>query len=318
MAISGGQQPAIKGGDFKQYPFPLAPSSAAQPDLPPALSIVIPAKNEEASLDTLLPSITVAFPGAEIIIVDDGSTDGTLATCEGWGARAITHPYNMGNGAAVKSGARAAKGEVLVFMDGDGQHRPEDLRKLLSKLADGYDMVVGARDTASQAGKRRMLGNYLYSRLASIITGHKIQDLTSGFRVVKANKFNEFLYLLPNGFSYPTTITMAFLRNGYSVGYVPINASKRHGVSHIKLYRDGIRFLLIIFKIGALYSPLKIFAPTSAFFFTVGLGYYLYSFITMGRFTNMGALLFLTSVLVFLIGLISEQITTLMYARHHR
>ncbi len=279
------------------------------------LSIIIPAKNEAQSLDTLLKKLQQHYRDAEIIVVDDGSKDHTQRVCSDAGVHLISHPYSMGNGAAIKSGARNANGDVLVFMDSDGQHKPTDISRLLNKLNEGYDMVVGARTSSTQAGKRRKLGNNFYNRFATLITGHKIKDLTSGFRAVKADKFKEFLHLLPNGFSYPTTITMAFFRSGYSVTYVPIKAGKRVGKSHLKLTRDGIRFLLIIFRIGTIYSPLKVFVPASALFFMAGVGYYLYTYTTQGRFTNMSALLFISSILIFLIGLISEQITNLMYSR---
>jgi glycosyltransferase involved in cell wall biosynthesis len=227
----------------------------------------------------------------------------------------VSHPYSTGNGAAIKTGARNAKGDILVFMDADGQHSIEDLDRLVARFNQGFDMVVGARSGPSQAGKRRRFGNQLYNRLASLITGHHIDDLTSGFRVVHADKFREFLHLLPNGFSYPTTITMAFFRSGYSVAYVPIHAKQRSGKSHIRLARDGLRFLLIIFRVGTLYSPLKVFVPVSGLFFLLGLGYYAFTYITQGRFTNMSALLLVTSVIVFMIGLVSEQITNLMYTK---
>lgn len=279
-----------------------------------SLSIVLPAKSEAASLASLLPELKERVPDAEIIVVDDGSTDETVALCKLHQVNVVSQPYCMGNGAAVKAGARAANGEVLVFMDADGQHRPEDIPLLLQKLYQGYDMVVGARVShKSQAGLHRAAANGLYNRFASWMSGHDVLDLTSGFRVVKAHLFKRFLYLLPNGFSYPTTITMAFFRSGYSVAYEPIEVDKRNGKSHIRLWRDGVRFLLIIFKIGTLFSPLKLFLPISFLFFVTGLGYYVHTYITSGRFTNMSALLFITSVLIFLIGLVSEQITALMY-----
>lgn len=281
----------------------------------PRITIILPARNESAGLRSLLPRIFAAVPSPDVVVVDDGSTDDTAAVAEAAGAHVIRHPYGIGNGAAIKSGARAAKGEVLVFMDSDGQHDPADIPRLLAKLDEGYDMVVGARGSASQASFGRGLANRLYNRLASYMAGHRITDLTSGFRAVRAAKFREFLYLLPNGFSYPTTITMAFLRSGYSVAYLPITANKRIGKSHIQPLRDGIRFLLIIFKIATLYSPLKLFVPVASGFFAAGLGWYVYTYATLGRFTNMSALLMSVSVIVFLIGLVSEQITALLYKR---
>lgn len=278
-----------------------------------SVSIVIPAKNEAANLVGFLPRLQEVMPDAECIVVNDGSTDDTRAVCEQHGVKVINHPYSKGNGAAIKSGAKAASGDVIVFLDGDGQHKPEDIPRLLAELERGYDMVIGARDKGSQADSYRAVANGIYNRLSSIITGHKIEDLTSGFRAVKAEKFREFLYLLPNGFSYPTTCTMAFFRAGYSVAYVPIQTEQRLGKSHISLVKDGVRFLVIIFKVGTLYSPLKIFLPVASGFFLVGCAYYLYTFMTEGRFTNMSAVLFMTAILVFLIGLVSEQVTALMY-----
>lgn len=279
----------------------------------PDLTIVLPARNEAESLSELLPRIRQTFPRAELVVVNDASTDATESIATSAGARVVTHPYHMGNGAAVKSGARAASGDILVFMDADGQHRPDDIPRLLAKLDEGYDMAIGARTLASQASVPRAAANGIYNRLASWMVGQRIEDLTSGFRAVRADKFRRFLYLLPNGFSYPTTITMSFFRMGYPVAYVPIVAPRRNGRSHLRPLRDGVRFLMIIFKVATLYSPLKVFLPTSLAFFALGLGYYLHTFITAHRFTNMSALLFITSVLVFLIGLVSEQITALTY-----
>lgn len=277
------------------------------------VSIVVPAKNEAQNLSILLPKLKRLEGILEIIVVDDGSTDETVKICEEEQVKVISSPYSKGNGAAIKTGAKVAAGDVIVFLDGDGQHKPEDVGRLLEKLDQGYDMAVGARSRKSQADNYRAFGNGFYNRLASWMTGHVVEDLTSGFRAVKVEKFREFLYLLPNGFSYPTTCTMAFFRSGYSVGYVPIETEKRLGESHINLFKDGIRFLIIIFKVGTLYSPLKIFFPVSAGFFTTGIFYYLYTYLSSGRFTNMSAVLFMTAILVLLIGLVSEQVTTLMY-----
>jgi glycosyltransferase involved in cell wall biosynthesis len=281
------------------------------------VSIVIPAKNEARPLQELLPKLRKVLPEAEIVVVDDGSTDATAEVAARCGANVVCHPYSMGNGAAIKTGARVATGDVLIFLDGDGQHNPADIPRLMSELWKGYDLVVGSRNGPSHAGVGRRLANGFYNWLASYMTGNKVYDLTSGFRVARADNFKEFLYLLPNGFSYPTTSTMAFFRAGYSVAYVPIEAAKRIGESHIRPLQDGLRFLLIIFKIGTLYSPLKLFCPVSGVFFLTGLTYYLYVYITEGRFTNMSALMFTTAVLIFLIGLVSEQITQLIYRPAH-
>lgn len=279
------------------------------------ITIVIPAKNEQKGLALVLPEIFGLHPDAEIIVVDDGSTDQTRLTAQSLGARVISHPYAKGNGAAIKTGIRAAKGQIVVCMDADGQHLPTDISVLLKKMDEGFDMVVGARNKSGQASMHRGLANGFYNRFASWMVGHKVEDLTSGFRAMRTIKVREFLSLLPNKFSYPTTTTMSFFRAGYSVGYVPIDVQARitGTESHIRLVQDGVRFLLIIFKIGTLFSPLKLFFPISLMFLLTAVGYYLYSFIMFGRFTNMSALLFTTSVLIFLMGLISEQITSLIY-----
>lgn len=279
------------------------------------LSIVLPARNESKGLESLIPLLVKMFPAAEVLVVDDGSVDATVDLCKQLNVVFLSHPYSQGNGAAIKTGARNATGDVIVFMDADSQHRPEDIPRLLAKLEDGYDMVVGARDGAGQASRHRGLANGFYNRLASWMVGHKVRDLTSGFRAVRRDKFLEFLYLLPNGFSYPTTITMAFFRAGYGVTYVPIDVQPRmQGTeSHIRLWRDGLRFLLIIFKIGTLYSPLKLFAPVALVHALFGLGYYGFTFFSSGRLSLATIFLLSSSVTIFLIGLVSEQITALMY-----
>jgi glycosyltransferase involved in cell wall biosynthesis len=279
------------------------------------LSIILPAKNEAEGLRRVLPGLRERFPGAEVIVVDDGSSDDTAAVAVAHGVRVLGAPYSMGNGAAIKRGARAASGEILVFMDADGQHDPALIHRLLEKLEEGYDMVVGARDGTGQANVGRGLANAFYNRLASWMTGHRIADLTSGFRVARAERFRQFLHLLPNGFSYPTTSTMAFFRSAYPVAYVPVPVASRIGKSHIRPLRDGLRFLLIIFRIATLYSPLKLFAPIALAFSMLGLGYYAYTYVMEHRFTNMSALLLSAAVIVFLIGLISEQITSLVFSR---
>lgn len=279
-------------------------------------SIVIPAKNESTTIGELVSALVRELPGTEVIVVDDGSTDGTGALAARAGARVVTHDSSRGNGAAIKSGARAARGDVLVFMDADGQHDAAHVRILLDAVTPGRDMVVGARERGAQASVVRWFGNGVYNRLAGWLVGHPVADLTSGFRAARAARFREFLNLLPNGFSYPTTSTMAFFRAGYGVHFVPIPVRARPAEtkSHVRLLRDGSRFFLIIFRVATLYSPLKVFAPLSALFFAMGVGYVGYTIVTAGRFTNFGGLLFITSVLVFLIGLVSEQITNLLYA----
>lgn len=285
------------------------------PQETPRISVVLPCRNEARNLESLLPKLKGLMRDAEILVVDDGSTDESAAVCRSHHVKVVSHPYGMGNGAAIKTGARHADGSILVFMDADGQHNPSDIPRLLEKLDEGYDMVVGARHTTSQATLPRKLANGFYNRLASLMTGYRIEDLTSGFRAVRARHFMRFLYLLPNGFSYPTTITMAFFRSALPVCYIPIEAAARpaYGGSHIRLFSDGVRFFMIILKIGALFSPMRLFLPTSSVLFFVGISYYGYTYLIAHRFTNMSALLILSSLLTLLIGLISEQISSLHY-----
>jgi glycosyltransferase involved in cell wall biosynthesis len=275
------------------------------------ISIVIPVFNEAENLAKVLGQIQgLKLAQAEIIVVDDGSTDGSAETAMCAGANVVRHPYNIGNGAAVKTGMRAARGRLIVLMDGDGQHQPEDIVKLLVE-AGNYHMVVGARARGSKLRFHRYAANALYNLLATYVTQFRVQDLTSGFRVVSRRDALRFIDLLPNKFSYPTTLTLAFLRSGLTVKYVPIQSLYRKGQSKISLLTDGFRFLLTITKIATLFSPFRVFLPVSAFFFFTGIGYYLYSYITQGRFTNMSVFLLTTAVIVFMLGLVSEQIALL-------
>jgi len=261
----------------------------------------------------MLPRLRADFPAAEIIVVDDGSTDTTPVICREYGVIHLRHPYSMGNGAAIKSGARRATGDIVVFMDADGQHDPSDIPRLLEKINEGHEMAVGARTWDTHASVGRGLANRIYNRLASYMTGNRIDDLTSGFRAARTRHFKRFLYLLPNGFSYPTTCTMAFFRSGLPVAYVPIQANQRQGKSHIRLFQDGLRFLMIIVKIGTLFSPMRLFLPISAMLFLLASGYYCFTFVTMHRFTNMSALIYLSSLLCFLIGVLAELVSSLHY-----
>jgi glycosyltransferase involved in cell wall biosynthesis len=279
------------------------------------ISIILPAKNEADSLKMLLPKLRQKYPAEEIIVVNDGSIDDTVDICNANQIKVISHVYSMGNGAAVKTGARNATGGIFVFMDADGQHDPNDITRLLEKMDAGYDMVVGARQPDTHASFARRIANGLYNKLASWMTGYPIEDLTSGFRAARARHFVKFLYLLPNKFSYPTTSTMAFFRSGLPVGYVPIHATNRKGTgkSHIRLFHDGFRFFIIIMKIGALFSPMRFFIPISGLLFLAAFAYYGYTYISWGRLTNMTVVLFLASLFTFLIGIVSEQISALHY-----
>ncbi|UCD85215.1 MAG: glycosyltransferase family 2 protein, partial [Deltaproteobacteria bacterium] len=255
------------------------------------ISIIIPAYNEEEIIGEVVGGIKKIMEGDyEILVVDDGSVDRTEEVAEKAGARVIKHPYNIGNGAAVKTGIRAAKGEILVTMDGDGQHSPEDIPKLLQDIGK-YDMVVGARSKDSETKVHRNFANKIYNLFATYVAGGKIHDLTSGFRAVKTHIAKRFVYLLPNTFSYPSTITLSLIRAGYSVKYEPIRVRSRTGKSKIRLFSDGLRFFLIMFKIATLFSPMKIFLPSSLSLIFLGIGYYFYTFINFNRFTNMSLLL---------------------------
>lgn len=279
------------------------------------ISIVIPAYNEMDNIGGVVAEMRKLHQDAEIIVVDDGSSDDTAEVAHHAGAVVYSHPYNIGNGAAVKTGIRVAQGDIIVFMDGDGQHNPEDVGRMLSFFPE-YDMVVGARKRTGQASFNRAIGNTIYNWLASYVTKFPVKDLTSGFRAIKAEIAKSYIYLLPNTYSYPTTITLGVLRDGRSVKYLPIEAQKRKsGKSSISIVKDGIRFLMIIIRICTLYSPLRVFLPVSFFMFLLGCFRYLYSFAFEGRFTNMSALLFTASVIIFMMGMVSEQVCQMRFER---
>jgi glycosyltransferase involved in cell wall biosynthesis len=277
------------------------------------VTILLPAYNEEQAIVGTIQKIKELYPDFEILVVDDGSSDNTLRAAMEAGANVWPHPYNMGNGAAVKTGLRMAQGEWIIMMDADGQHKAEDIARLL-EYKDSFDMVVGARTKQSETHLHRDIANKLYNWFASYVTKFKVEDLTSGFRLVRASTVRQFIYLLPNTFSYPTTLTMGYLRSGRTVKYVPIEMQNKVQ-SKIQFLQDSSRFFLIITKVATLFSPLRVFLPTSVFLFLTALGYYLYTFITQGRFTNMSALLFNSSLIVFMIGLVAEQISQMRYDR---
>ncbi len=282
------------------------------------VSIVIPAFNESQTIADLIHNIQRRYPDFEIVVIDDGSADDTATVAADAGARVYSHAYNIGNGAAIKSGIRAANGDILVFMDADGQHDPEDIGKMLDYLPE-FDMVVGARGKGSQASVGRGIGNRIYNWLGSYVSKFRIEDLTSGFRAVKAEVARSFVYLLPNTYSYPTTITLGVLRTGRSVKYIPITARpRRKGSSNIRLIQDGVRFFMMIIRICTLYSPMRVFLPVSFIMFLLGTVRYLYSFIIEGRFTNMSALLYVSAIIIFMMSLISEQICQLRFERRER
>ncbi len=285
----------------------------------PDISVIIPAYREEAVISGVITDIRRVMDTTghryEIIVIDDGSDDETAAKAEKAGARLITHPYNIGNGAAVKTGIRNAKGKILVTLDGDGQHSPEDIPRLLEKM-DSYDMAVGARTGDSEASLHRTMANRIYNRFATYMCKRRIEDLTSGFRAIKRDIARQFVSLLPNTFSYPTTITMAVVRSGYSLAYVPIKTTRRTGKSKINPVKDGSRFLLIIIKIATLFSPMRVFLPVSVIMFLAGLTWGLFKIIFLGgQYGPTSAMLMTVSVVIFMVGLVSEQVAQLRFDR---
>ena len=283
-----------------------------------SVSVIIPAYNEAVSIGGLVDRITGVLEKLgrpwEVVVVDDGSTDGTLDCLKDKDVTVVAHPYNIGNGAAIKTGIRHCSGDIVVMMDGDGQHEPEDIPRLVSQIGP-YDMVVGERINGFNQSKHRSAANHLYNLLASYVTHFKVKDLTSGYRAIKSDILKRYTYLLPNTFSYPTTLTLSILRAGHSLKYEPIRARGRESKSKIKLLRDGVRFLLIIFKISMLFSPLKVFLPFSGLFFLFGLINYAHTYIIDRRLTNMTVIFFITSLLFFLLGMVSEQIAQLRFDR---
>lgn len=279
---------------------------------PETVSVVIPAFNEAGAIGAVVAALAAAAPWREIVVIDDGSTDDTGPRATAAGARVIRHPYNKGNGASVKTGIRAASGEFILIVDGDGQHRAADARRLVDRLGD-YDLIVGARSSQTQAGSARRWGNALLNRFASILTERDIPDLTSGFRAARRECLVEFLHLLPNGFSTPTTTTLAFIRAGYNVGFEPIDAAPRVGTSKIRFSSDGAKFLLIMLRVMTIFSPLRIFVPVAATSFVLGTGYAIYTIITERHITNSSVLLITLAVTVFFVGLVSEQVASLRF-----
>ncbi len=279
---------------------------------PASTSIVIPAFNEEPAIGPLVAALRGGAAWHEIIVVDDGSTDATSERAREAGATVVRHPYNKGNGAAVKTGIRQATGEFVLIVDGDGQHRSADAARLVSRLGE-YDLVIGARSSGTQATHARLLGNAALNWLAGYLTGRKVPDLTSGFRGARRSQLREFLHLLPNGFSTPTTTTLAFIKAGYNVCFEPIEAGMRVGSSKIKLARDGVRFLMIALKIVTMYSPFRVFLPIALASFLAGAGYAAWTIVTQSHVTNSSVLLIMLAVIVFLVGLVSEQIAALRF-----
>jgi len=279
---------------------------------PAVTSIVIPAFNEAESIASVVADLQRVAGWHEILVVDDGSSDDTGALATAAGARVMRHPYNIGNGAAVKTGIREATGTFVLIVDADGQHQASDAVRLVGHL-DTFDLVVGARSSGTQANAVRRLGNSTLNWLASYLAGRRIPDLTSGFRAARRERLVEFLHLLPNGFSTPTTTTLAFLKAGYSVTFERVDAARRVGRSKIRLGADGMRFFLILLKVITIFSPLRIFLPVSALAFLIGTAYGAWTIVTQSHVTNSSVLLIVLSVVTFLFGLVSEQISSLRF-----
>jgi glycosyltransferase involved in cell wall biosynthesis len=276
------------------------------------VSVVIPAMNEAGAIAAVVSELAAAAPWHEILVIDDGSSDATGANAQAAGARVIRHPYNKGNGASVKTGIRAATGDYILIIDGDGQHKPSDALRLVGQLGE-YDLVVGARAGHTQATSTRRVGNAALNWLASYLTEREIPDLTSGFRAASRAGLLEFINLLPNRFSTPTTTTMCFVKAGYNVRFEPIEARQRVGTSKIRLTKDGPKFLLIMLRIMTIFSPLRIFVPISVASFVLGAGYAVWTAVRQHHVTNSSVLLIILSVIVFLVGLVSEQISALRF-----
>lgn len=275
-------------------------------------SVVIPAFDEGSSIAAVIKGLRAAATWKEIVVVDDGSADDTSTQADAAGAIVVRHPYNKGNGAAVKTGIRHATGEWVLIVDADGQHDAADALRLVKPLGT-YDLVVGARSAQTQAGIVRRVGNGVLNWIAGYLSNREIPDLTSGFRAARREYLLEFLHLLPNGFSTPTTTTLSFLRAGYNVRFERIEARQRTGQSKIRLARDGASFFLILLKVITIFSPLKIFVPVSVSAFAVGVMYGIWNFVQHDRIPNGAVLLLMFAVMVFLVGLVSEQISTLRF-----
>lgn len=317
--VASVQAPAQAGTTEAQpasQPSALAPPPAQDPY---SLTVVIPAYNEGDAVHRVIYKVRELRPQAEILVVDDGSKDNTAEIARAAGARVIVHPYNKGNGAAVKTGLRNATGDVVLLLDADGQHPPEDIERVLEPIGE-YDLVVGARTRDSESAWIRDFGNFVFNRLATYLSGRDIPDLTSGFRAMKRDMIMEFIHLLPNLYSYPTTSTLAFIKAGYNVRFVPIRGRKGTGRSNTRIVRDGIRAIVIILRMITLFAPMKIFLPFSIFLFLSGVVYGLVNILIWGinRIPNGSVLLILSSLFIFLFGLISEQIAAMRFESSQR
>ena len=292
------------------------PAPIAAHRWPFSVTIVIAAFNEGMTIGGVVERTRAVCPDAEILVVDDASSDDTADQAEAAGARVIRRPYNLGQGAGIKTGVRAATGDVVVLLDGDGQHDPADIPRLLEPIG-AYDLVIGQRDRAGQQNTVRWLGNSALNRLGSYLVGIQMRDLTSGFRAMRRNVMLDVLHLLPNQYSWSTTSALAFAKAGFHVCFEPIVVRRREtGKSSQKLMRNGIRFLLIMLRVSTLFSPLRIFFPMFVLLQLLALVGYIWSVAAGSPKLHLPpstVMFFLGGLLVFAFGLISEQIAHLRF-----
>ena len=277
------------------------------------ISVVIPAFNESATIRDVVEHVyrvcSALGCAHEVIVVDDGSTDNTAELAEQAGATVLRQPYNKGYGASLKTGIRHATNGTIVILDADGQHDPEDIKKLLDTRGNA-EMVVGARKGTAGSPLWRKPGKMLIGWLANQLTGRKIPDLNSGFRAMDREVLMRFLAIMPNGFSSSTTSTIALLRGGYSVNYIPIEVKRRSGCSTVTL-ADGLGTILLIFRLITLFAPLRICLPVSLVTAAIGCYYIVHGYLSTGTASIRGILALLASVLFFLFGLLIDQVSAI-------
>ena len=285
-----------------------------------SVSIIIPAYQEEEAIGQVVANVLrvareLGCP-YEVLVVDDGSTDNTGGAARYAGAQVLVHPYNRGYGAALKTGIRAATSRTVLFLDADGQHDPEDIRCLLAERK-VYDMVVGARRRSQGAPLWRKPGKLFLGWLANNLTGRNIPDLKSGFRAIAREMALRFLPIMPDGFSFSTTSTIAAFRGGYKVQYIPIQVAHRVGKSTVTMI-DGFKTIMLIIRIVTLFAPLRVFLPVSAATFVLGVGFVIQGYLSAGAASIKGIMVILASILFFLFGILVDQVTAIRRGEHIR
>ncbi|HUS51052.1 MAG TPA: glycosyltransferase family 2 protein, partial [Candidatus Paceibacterota bacterium] len=277
---------------------------------------IIPAYNEAQVIGRVLKELGRPVGCAEIIVVNDGSTDKTAEIASENGARVISHQYNKGYGSSLKTGILSVKTEIAIMYDADGQHRPEDLEKI-AQIADKYDMVIGVRDKNSQKDWFRVPGKIILNIFAKILSGHKIPDLNSGLRSFKVSVIKQYLHLMPNGFSMSTTSTIAFLKMGHTINYIPIQTRFREGRRSSVEIKDGLKVLMLVLNLIVLFNPQRVFLPMSLFFFLLGIGYFIYYSLTVYvDVTSSMLLLIVVGVIIFFMGIICEHVSAIRRELH--